>query len=152
MKLLKLANMAFAIMLSAMFFVACENSEDASPAPKPTTSQNVQEAEGIFGAQANQNKSEDNAQDPDTDCTFGGLIDAKTRRSHYVGVDRFSGNTAADAVAVWTIDGNVVNSIRPTFVRLQDHLSNAAIVEVCYKVTTSECGVINGCITVDFEG
>ncbi|WP_147406113.1 hypothetical protein [Aquimarina sp. BL5] len=55
---------------------------------------------------------------------------------------------------VWEIDGNQVTPTTATghFLILQDHLTQTGRYEICYKAESSECGSLQECIQVDFQG
>lgn len=55
---------------------------------------------------------------------------------------------------VWTIDGNQITPTTTTghFIILQNHLNQPGTYEVCYKAETAECGSLDKCITIDYQG
>ncbi|WP_299247900.1 hypothetical protein [uncultured Aquimarina sp.] len=55
---------------------------------------------------------------------------------------------------VWEIDGNQINPTTSTghFIILKNHLNQAGKYEICYKAETTECGALQECIEVDFQG
>ncbi len=87
-----------------------------------------------------------------TDCSFSGVIEVESRIGHLVAVDNIPIKFGKDAVATWTINGAIVKPRRPRYVVINDYVSVAGAVEVCYSVTSKDCGTLGECTTVDFEG
>ncbi|UZO79140.1 hypothetical protein NBT05_09165 [Aquimarina sp. ERC-38] len=134
------------VLIISFSFTSCEENEKTNEPTVSTEEQIAQFEESL--------KSDTDPRGPsEIDCAFGGVIDAKgiTSSGHFVGVNEFPFLFGDDAEVTWSIDGEVVTPLRPRFVRLEDHLSQPAKVEVCFSVTSSTCGTISDCIITDFE-
>jgi len=144
MKTLKL-NTVFAIVL-AISLMSCEK-EDVNQEPL-----SIEDGVSIFeGSLDKQSEEEEIAEETGSDCSFDGLFDRKIRVGHFVGVNENPSQFGTDTQIEWRINGEVVTSRRPRFVRINDHISQAGPVEVCYNAVSKDCGTIEGCVTVDFN-
>jgi len=140
-------NNIFIALVLVISFVSCEK-ENVDQTPL-SIEEEAAEFQGLLRAS---NTDEETAEDTAINCNFGGVIEAVVRSGHYVGVNEFPHLFGSDASASWTINGEVVNSRRPRFVRVNDHLSQPGTVEVCFSVTSSDCGTLGDCITINFGG
>lgn len=138
----------FIVLLLSISFVSCE--KESSNSSITSIEEDTVEFQNLLRSS---NTDEEPSDEPIvSDCSFDGVFSAKIGRSHFVGVNEFPFLFGSDAIVTWTIDNQIVNSVRPRFVRLNDHLSQPDIVEVCFSVTSSDCGTVGGCTTVSFEG
>jgi len=146
MKTLKInALFAFVVAISMM---SCDK-EESSNQDQLSVENEVVEFENRLPKQA---AEEGDPGDSVSDCSFDGLIEATVRIGHFVGVNEFPNQFGADTQVEWKINGAVVNPRRPRFVRVNDHVSQAGPVEVCYSATSTDCQTINECVTIDFKG
>lgn len=145
MKNLKV-NLFFAIVLT-ISITSCEKEE--SNQDQLSVEEEVSEFENrLKGSNSEEDTPDDNA----SDCSFDGVIEAAVPSGHYVGVNEHPNHFGSDTAVQWTVNGEIVNSLRPRFVRVNDHVSQAGPVEVCYSATSTDCGTISDCITIDFQG
>ncbi|WP_281991581.1 hypothetical protein [Aquimarina aggregata] len=138
-------TLSLLILVISISFTSCEKEE---------TSESLVSVEEEVKEFENSLKSDDDTpSDPaEIDCSFDGVIEARVRIGHFVGVNEFPFRFGSDAVVTWTVNGETVTPRRPRFVRVNDHISQAGQVEVCYSVTSSECGTLGECIVIDFQG
>ncbi len=86
------------------------------------------------------------------DCSvFDGVFEFSFRDNLFAGVKTLSIHDIDPSSVKWTIDGTGVTPRSPRFVYLKDHIQDAGLVEVCYEATSETCGVLSGCITVNFQ-
>ncbi|WP_299606963.1 hypothetical protein [uncultured Aquimarina sp.] len=88
------------------------------------------------------------------DCTIFKLEYVTTNSAEFVNAKGVILFGLDDNSVVWEIDGNQVTPTTATghFLILQDHLQQPGRYEICYKAESSECGSLQECVEIDFQG
>ncbi|UZO79142.1 hypothetical protein NBT05_09175 [Aquimarina sp. ERC-38] len=140
-----LKTLTLLLFVLSFSFTSCEDKEETNE-PLISVEDEAKEFEKSLKSDIDPRAPSEN------NCSFGGVINAEVRSGHFVGVNEFPFLFGDDAKVTWTIDGNVVTPLRPRFVRVNDHISQAGQLEVCYRVTSLSCGTLGACVVIDFEG
>ncbi|SEL85662.1 hypothetical protein SAMN04487910_3495 [Aquimarina amphilecti] len=88
------------------------------------------------------------------DCSVFKLEYIATNGAEFVNANGVILFGLEDNSVVWEIDGTQINPTTTTghFIILKNHLSQAGKYEICYKAESTECGALQECIEVDFQG
>ncbi len=143
MSILRVSFLAFFMIVS---FIACDQENEVAPAAPQTN----QEIESTSNLRAANDEGPNGTGNSTIDCdSFKGLKEFKYRGYSFVDAN----TTHIDDIRNirWTVAGKRVKPLNKKFVRLKDHLSAAATVEVCFRAYSPTCGAFLECMTVDFE-
>lgn len=147
---MKILKFSLLTLLLAVCFVSCEK-EDATN-PQEDKANAIAEMENLFETRSN---NEEEPGDPrPIDCSvFDGVNEFKFFGFTFAGVKTLSirdiDHSNIDAVK-WTIDGERVTPRTGRILLLNEHLTQAATVEVCYSASSPACGVLEDCATINF--
>ncbi|UZO79138.1 hypothetical protein NBT05_09155 [Aquimarina sp. ERC-38] len=89
------------------------------------------------------------------DCVLDSIIDGKRPGdiNHFVGIaGGRETNFGRDIVGTWTVNGEVVTPRRPTHILVNEHVTEAGPVEICFTAVSPICDEVTRCTVVDFEG
>ncbi len=138
------------ILIAIISFASCEK-EETNLEPLSVEAE-IAEFENFIKESGSDEGDGGNSGEQVSNCTIDGLFDRVTRIGHFVGVNGSVSQYGADASATWTINGTVFIPRRPTFININNHISQPGTIEVCFTVVSTDCGTVEKCSPIDFQG